>query len=243
MRILLIGYGTMNKITARLAEEEGHEIAGIILRDKDRDVPYPLFESIDAADADVAIDFSHPDLILPLLEDEVKTPLVIATTGDKEKIIDSLKAKSTDTPVFFSANMSYGVHVMNEVLKKALSMLDEFDLEMVERHHNRKVDAPSGTMVKLLDTAMDHRDGSYPVYDRSDIHEKRKPEEIGVSAIRGGSIVGTHDVIFAKEDEVIEISHQAQSKEIFSNGALKAANELVKHSDGFYDYNNLFEER
>src|SRR5699024_12299379 len=104
-----------------------------------------------------------PVRILPLLEDEAKTPLVIATTGDKEKIIDSLKAKSTDTPVFFSANMSYGVHVMNEVLKKALSMLDEFDLEMVERHHNRKVDAPSGTMVKLLDMAMDASDGSFTV--------------------------------------------------------------------------------
>src|SRR5699024_3751963 len=177
------------------------EIAGIILRDKDRDVPYPLFESIDAADADVAIDFSHPDLILPLLEDEVKTPLVIATTGDKENILDSLKAKSTDTPVFFSANMSYGVHVMIEVLKKALSMLDEFDLEMVERHHNRQVDAPSGTMVKLLDTALDHRDGSYPVDDRSAIPENRKPKETAVRAIRGGSIVGTHDVLFANEDE------------------------------------------
>jgi 4-hydroxy-tetrahydrodipicolinate reductase len=114
---------------------------------------------------------------------------------------------------------------------------------MVERHHNKKVDAPSGTLVKLLDTALEHRDGSYPVYDRSNVHEKRKKEEIGVSAIRGGSIVGTHDVIFAKDDEVIEITHQAQSKEIFANGALKAANVLVNRPNGFYDYNNLFEER
>src|SRR5699024_11502605 len=119
MRILLIGYGTMNRITARLAEEDGHEITGVILRDRERDVPYPAFESIDAAEADVAIDFSHPDLILPLLEDVVKTPLVIATTGEKEKIIDSLKKKSADIPVFFSANMSYGVHVMNEVDRKS----------------------------------------------------------------------------------------------------------------------------
>lgn len=243
MRILLIGYGTMNKITARLAEEQGHEIAGLIVKEDNKEAPYPVFESIDEANADVAVDFSHPELILPLLEDEVKTPLVIATTGEKEKIIEKLEDKSENTPVFFSANMSYGVHVLNEVLKKALSMLDEFDLEMIERHHNKKVDAPSGTLVKLLDTALDHRDGSYPVYDRSNIHEKRKPEEIGVSAIRGGSIVGTHDVIFAKDDEVIEISHQAQSKEIFANGALKAANELVNRQNGFYDYNNLFEER
>lgn len=243
MRILLTGYGTMNRITARLAEEDGHEIVGVILRGDGEGLPYPVFESIDAAGADVAIDFSHPELILPLLEGEVKTPLVIATTGEKETIIEKLSEMSTDTPVFFSANMSYGVHVLNEVLKKALSMLDDFDLEMVERHHNKKVDAPSGTLVKLLDTALDHRDGSYPVYDRSNVHAKRKSEEIGVSAIRGGSIVGTHDVIFAKDDEVIEISHQAQSKEIFANGALKAANELVKHQSGFYDYNNLFEER
>ena len=243
MKILLIGYGTMNVITAKLAEDAGHDIAGVIARGENHDIPYPAFNRIDEAQADVAIDFSHPELILPLLEDEVKTPLVIATTGDKETIISKLNEKSQNTPVFFSANMSYGVHVLNEVLKKALSMLDEFDLEMMERHHNKKVDAPSGTLVKLLDTALAHRDGSYPVYDRSDIHEKRKPEEIGVSAIRGGSIVGTHDVIFAKDDEVIEISHQAQSKEIFANGALKAASELVNKAPDFYDYNNLFEER
>ncbi|KIH72006.1 4-hydroxy-tetrahydrodipicolinate reductase [Salinicoccus roseus] len=242
MKILLIGYGTMNKITARLAEEEGHEIVGIIAG-SGKDAPYPDFKTIDEAGADVAIDFSHPELLLPLLEDEVKTPLVIATTGQKEEIVSILKEKSTSLPVFFSANMSYGVHVMNTLLKKALTMLDEFDLEMVERHHNKKVDAPSGTLVKLLDTALEHRDGSYPVYDRSNVHEKRKKEEIGVSAIRGGSIVGTHDVIFAKDDEVIEITHQAQSKEIFANGALKAANVLVNRPNGFYDYNNLFEER
>ena len=242
MKILLIGYGTMNKITARLAEEEGHEIVGIIAG-SDKDAPSPAFDTIDAAEADVAIDFSHPELLLPLLEDEVKTPLVIATTGQKEEIVSVLKEKSGSLPVFFSANMSYGVHVMKTLLNKALTMLDEFDLEMVERHHNKKVDAPSGTLVKLLDTALDHREDSYPVYDRSNIHEKRKKEEIGVSAIRGGSIVGTHDVIFAKDDEVIEITHQAQSKEIFANGALKAANALVNRPNGFYDYNNLFEER
>ncbi|GAB3060288.1 4-hydroxy-tetrahydrodipicolinate reductase [Salinicoccus sesuvii] len=242
MKILLIGYGTMNKITARLAEEAGHEIAGIIASGES-DAPYPAFDSIDAAGADVAIDFSHPDLLLPLLEDQVNTPLVIATTGRKEELVAVLKEKSESLPVFFSANMSYGVHVMNTLLKKALTMLDDFDLEMVERHHNRKVDAPSGTLVKLLDTALDHREGSYPVYDRSSMNDKRKKEEIGVSAIRGGSIVGTHDVIFAKDDEVIEIRHQAQSKEIFANGALKAATALVDRPDGFYDYNNLFEER
>lgn len=243
MKILLIGYGTMNVITARLAEESGHEIAGVVARGENHNIPYPSFNKIDEASADVAIDFSHPELILPLLEDDVKTPLVIATTGEKETIIRMLDEKSQSTPMFFSANMSYGVHVMNEVLKKALSMLDEFDLEMVESHHNKKVDAPSGTLVKLLDTALEHREGSHPVYDRSNVHEKRKPEEIGVSAIRGGSIVGTHDVIFAKDDEVIELKHQAQSKEIFANGALKAASELMNKENGFYDYNNLFEER
>ncbi len=242
MRILLVGYGTMNKITARLAEEEGHEVAGVIVNG-DNHSPYPSFQNIDDAQADVAIDFSHPALILRLLENEVTTPLVVATTGEKEAIISKLKDKSREAPIFFSANMSYGVHVMNTLLEKALGLLEEFDLEMVERHHNKKVDAPSGTLVKLLDTALDHRCGSYPVYDRSNTNEKRSSDEIGVSAIRGGSIVGTHDVIFAKDDEVIEITHQAQSKEIFSNGALKAAAELVHRPKGFYDYNNLFEER
>lgn len=237
MRILLIGYGTMNKIVARLALEAGHEIAGVISSGK---TDYPAFTNIDEANADVAIDFSNPERIQPLIENEFKTPLVVATTGKKEEIVKALKERAAEAPVFFSANMSYGVHVLNNLLRDALNQLGDYDLELVERHHNKKVDAPSGTLVKLLDTALEERDGSYPVYDRSAVSNPRSKDEIGVSAIRGGTIVGEHEAIFAGLDEVIELKHIAQSKDIFANGAIKAAESLVNKENGFYDYNNIF---
>ena len=237
MRILLIGYGTMNKIVARLALEAGHEIAGVI---SSGETDYPVFTNIDEANADVAIDFSNPERIQPLIEKEFKTPLVVATTGKKEEIVAALKERAEQTPVFFSANMSYGVHVLNNLLRDALKQLGDYDLELVERHHNKKVDAPSGTLVKLLDTALEERDGSYPVYDRSQATTARSKDEIGVSAIRGGTIVGEHEAIFAGLDEVIELKHIAQSKDIFANGAIKAAESLVNKENGFYDYNNIF---
>jgi 4-hydroxy-tetrahydrodipicolinate reductase len=238
MRILLIGYGTMNKITAKLAEDAGHEIAGVIARTPPS--AYESFKSIDEAKADVAIDFSNPELLLPLIEEEFTTPLVVATTGEKEKIVDTLKQHSINVPVFFSANMSYGVHAFTQILKAALNMLEDYDVELTERHHNKKVDAPSGTLVKLLDEVLETRKGSYPVYDRSTQHHQRDTLEIGVSSIRGGSIVGTHDVIFAGEDEVIELRHQAQSKDIFAHGALKVAEQLITRENGYYTYHNLF---
>ncbi|MDO5360058.1 MAG: 4-hydroxy-tetrahydrodipicolinate reductase [Jeotgalicoccus sp.] len=237
MRILLIGYGTMNKIVARLASEAGHEIAGVI---SSGETDYPVFTNIDEANADVAIDFSNPGRIQPLIEKNFKTPLVVATTGKKEEIVAALKERAAEAPVFFSANMSYGVHVLNKLLREALIQLGDYDLELVERHHNKKVDAPSGTLVKLLDTALDMRDGSYPVYDRSSVSNPRSKDEIGVSAIRGGTIVGEHEAIFAGLDEVIELKHIAQSKDIFANGALAAAESLVNKENGFYDYNNIF---
>lgn len=237
MKILLIGYGTMNKITARLAEEAGHEIVGVISRSPS---PYQKVDSIDEAGADVAVDFSNPALLLPLIEEDFNTPLVVATTGEKEKIVDTLEERAVNVPVFFSANMSYGVHAVTKILQTALQLLEGYDVELAERHHNKKVDAPSGTLVKLLDEVLAERKGSYPVYDRSNADTQRDQSEIGVSSIRGGTIVGTHDVIFAGEDEVIELRHQAQSKDIFAHGALKVAKELINKENGYYTYNNLF---
>lgn len=237
MKVLLIGYGTMNKITARLAEEAGHEIVGVISRSPS---PYQKFNSIDEAGADVAVDFSNPALLLPLIEEDFNTPLVVATTGEKEKIVEALKDRALNVPVFFSANMSYGVHAVTKILQTALQLLEGYDVELAERHHNKKVDAPSGTLVKLLDEVLAEREGSYPVYDRSNADNQRDKSEIGVSSIRGGTIVGTHDVIFAGEDEVIELRHQAQSKDIFAHGALKVAKELINQENGYYTYNNLF---
>lgn len=140
MKILLIGYGAMNQRVARLAEEKNHEIVGVIVRNSEKHYPYPTFEHIsEATEADVAIDFSNPELLLPLLEEDFNLPVVIATTGEKEQIIDKLKALSTDMPVFFSANMSYGVHALTKILEAAVPLLQDFDIELTEAHHNKKL--------------------------------------------------------------------------------------------------------
>lgn len=240
MRVVLIGYGAMNQRVARLAEEKGHEIVGLIVRDETKDYPYRTFQHIaDVKDADVAIDFSNPELLLPLLEEDFTLPLVIATTGEKDTIIDKLKELSNRMPVFFSANMSYGVHALTKILEAAVPLLEDFDIELTEAHHNKKVDAPSGTLVKLYDVIESLRSQSTPVYDRHENNEKRTQDEIGVHSIRGGTIVGQHDVLFAGTDETIEITHRAQSKDIFANGAIGAAEKLINKANDYYTFDNL----
>lgn len=162
MKILLIGYGAMNERVARLAEERDNEIVGVVVKDSSKSYPYPAFESIsEAPEADVAIDFSNPELLLPLLEEDFTLPLVIATTGEKEQIIEKLKEKSQNMPVFFSANMSYGVHILKEIIQYAVPLLEDFDIEMLEKHHNKKVDAPSGTLVQLYDAIKEKEHNLY----------------------------------------------------------------------------------
>lgn len=240
MNIVLIGYGAMNQRVARLAEAKGHQIEGVIVPNSSKSYPYPTFQRIsDVKDADVAIDFSNPELLLPLLDDEFNLPLVIATTGEKEKIIAKLKELSSKMPVFFSANMSYGVHALTKILEAAVPLLQDFDIELTEAHHNKKVDAPSGTLVKLYDVIESLREKTTPVYDRHELDEKRTQDEIGIHSIRGGTIVGEHDVLFAGTDETIEITHRAQSKDIFANGAIGAAEKLINKSNAFYTFDNL----
>ncbi|ARJ51823.1 4-hydroxy-tetrahydrodipicolinate reductase [Staphylococcus lutrae] len=240
MKILLIGYGAMNQRVARLAEEQGHEIVGVIARQTTQKIPYSVYDKIsEVATADVAIDFSHPHLLLPLLEDDFNLPLVVATTGEKAQITEKLETLSQKMPVFFSANMSYGVHVLTKLLEVAVPLLQDFDIELTEAHHHHKVDAPSGTLVKLYDVIADLRSKSTPVYNRSEQEMKRTKDEIGIHTIRGGTIVGEHDILFAGTDETITLSHRAQSKDIFANGALGAAEKLIHHPPGYYTFDNL----
>ncbi|WP_214540055.1 4-hydroxy-tetrahydrodipicolinate reductase [Staphylococcus pseudintermedius] len=240
MKILLIGYGAMNQRVARLAEANGHNIVGVIAGRSTAQVPYPIYQKIsEVTEADVAIDFSHPQLLLPLLEEDFTLPLVIATTGEKTQITDKLQALSDKMPVFFSANMSYGVHVLTKILEAAVPLLQDFDIELTEAHHNQKVDAPSGTLVKLYDVIESLRQDVTPVYDRSQYDAKRTKNEIGIHTVRGGTIVGEHDVLFAGTDETITLSHRAQSKDIFANGALGAAEKLIHRQPGYYTFDNL----
>lgn len=241
MKILLIGYGAMNQRVARLAEEKGHEIIGVIEPEHNESTPYAHFDHIaDAQDkADIAIDFSNPNLLLPLLDEKFELPLVVATTGEKEKLVAKLEELSERMPVFFSANMSYGVHVLTKILETAVPLLQDFDIELTEAHHNKKVDAPSGTLVKLYDVIKELRNNVSPVYDRHERTKKREKDEIGIHAVRGGTIVGEHDVLFAGTDETITISHKAQSKDIFANGAITAAEQLINKQNGYYTFDNL----
>lgn len=242
MKIILVGYGAMGKSVARLAEEKNYEIAGVVVPEGDES-PYNTLHSFsDLPDADVIIDFSHPDFTLKMLKtNEVDLPIVIATTGEKEEIIEAAKEKAEKQPVFFSPNMSYGVHVLTKIVSLATELLEDYDIELLEKHHNQKIDAPSGTLNLLLDTiqSVESRADAKAVYNRHDRHEKRQENEVGVSAIRGGTIVGEHDVFFAGIDEEITISHRAQSKDIFANGALQVAPRLIDKENGYYTFDNL----
>lgn len=242
MKIILMGYGAMGKSVARLAKEKGYEIAGVVVPEGSQ-TPYTTIHSFDnLPEADLLIDFSHPDLTLEMLAtDEVRLPIIIATTGSKEAIIARAKEKAVDQPIFFSPNMSYGVHVMTKIVALATELLDSYDIELLEKHHNQKIDAPSGTLNLLLDTikSVPSRKNAEAVYDRHDQYEKRREDEIGISAIRGGTIVGEHDVFFAGIDEEITISHRAQSKDIFANGALQVAPKLIEKKNGFYTFDNI----
>jgi len=243
MKLILGGYGVMGRVVEGLALERGHEIVGIFSLQDSENAPYPVYKDIrDLPRADAIIDFSHPKNTSELLRgaSHHKTPIVVATTGAREKLQDLMDQAATYCPIFFSANMSYGVHVFTKALKFLTPLLsDGFDIEILERHHNKKIDAPSGTAIKLLEAIQSADTSYFPVYDRSQTEHKRNKKEIGMASLRGGTIVGEHEVLFAGEDEVIELTHRAQSKRIFADGALKAAQGLQDKQKGFYTFDNL----
>ncbi len=194
-------------------------------------------------DYDVLLDFSRADALKGLLEltEKTKKPLVICSTGFSEDDLKLIDEKSKSLPLFRSANMSLGINLINSLLKKVAPLLYEnYDIEIIEKHHNQKVDAPSGTALLLADTIKDSlKDDTKYVYGREGQH-KREKEEIGIHAIRGGSIVGDHDVIFAGTGEVIELSHKAISRDVFAVGALKACEYMSNIKEpGLYDMNNV----
>lgn len=243
MKILLAGYGAMGHVVEELALERGHEITGVFSLVDVLNCPYSIYNKVeDIPQSDVIIDFSHPSNTTALLEGAKihKTPMVVATTGEREKIQGLMDEAAKCIPVFFSANMSYGVHVFTELLKFVTPLLsDSCDIEIVERHHNKKIDAPSGTAVKLLEAIQSVTEGYYPVYDRSQVSKRRDQKEIGMSSLRGGTIVGEHEVLFAGTDETIQLIHRAQSKKIFADGAIRVAEKLTNQKPGYYNFSSL----
>jgi len=202
---------------------------------------YPVFTDIASCDveADVVIDFSNAKAVDALLDycEKVNLPVVLCTTGLSDEQLARVDETSKKIAILRSANMSLGVNTILDLLKKATEVFAPagFDVEIVEKHHNQKLDAPSGTAIALADAINEAADGQYTyVYDRHDRRQKRDPKEIGISSVRGGSIVGEHDVIFAGLDEVITIQHTAYSKSIFANGAVSAAKFLAGKPAGMY---------
>lgn len=244
--ILLSGCnGKMGKaVTKSVAESTDCEIVGGIDIFSESLSGYPVFSTPAnvtndiTGKADVIIDFSNPAALSGLLEYAVKNsiPAVISTTGLSDAQISLIKDASKKIPVFFSANMSLGVNLVCELAKKAANVLgDAFDIEIIEMHHNQKIDAPSGTALMIADSIKEELDGDIKYeYDRHSKREKRTKKEIGIHAVRGGTITGEHQVIFAGLDEIITISHSARSKELFATGAISAAKFICGKPAGLY---------
>lgn len=233
-------------ITDMVKNDDTAEIvAGIDVVDN-RDNGYPLFTDIDACDvpADVIIDFAAAVAVDKLLDYSVKhkIPVVLCTTGLSEAQIAKVEEASRKVAVLRSANMSLGINTLMKLLKEAANIFAPagYDIEIVEKHHNQKVDAPSGTAIALADSINEARNNEYEyVYDRSQVRKKRDKKELGISAVRGGTIVGEHEVIFAGVDEVIEFKHTAYSKSVFAKGAVEAGKYLAGKSAGLYNMSDV----
>ena len=235
--------GKMGRVITNLVSQDNDiEIVAGVDAYTGIDNEYPVFTSIKecTVKADVIIDFAVTSAIDDLLDYSVstKTPVVICTTGLSAEQLDKVNEASKKVAVLRSANMSLGINTLMKLLKTATEVLANrgFDIEIVEKHHNQKVDAPSGTALALADCMNQVLDNQYDyTYDRSTVRQKRAKNEIGISAVRGGTIVGEHEVIFAGIDEVIEIKHTAYSKAIFAKGAIDAAKFLKGKEDGLYN--------
>ncbi len=227
------------------AREDCEIVAGIDLNTESGS--FPVYSSFDEVqeNADVIIDFSNPALLDSLLSFSSKRniPLVIATTGYDGAQKKEIESAAENSAVFFTYNMSMGINLLATLAKKAADVLGrDFDIEIVEKHHNQKIDAPSGTALMLADALCEEI--SEPMkyeYDRHSKREKRSKNEIGIHSVRGGTIVGEHEIIFAGRDEIITLSHSARSKEIFAVGAVNAAVFMKGKNNGMYSMKDLID--
>ena len=244
VKIILHGCnGKMGQIITDICKEDGGAqiVAGIDISDLGN-MPYPVFTDLTQcdSDADVMIDFSTAEAADRVLGYCVakRLPLVLCTTGLSEAQQKKVGEASRAIAVLKSANMSLGINTLFDLLQKAVKVLAPagFDIEIVEKHHNQKIDAPSGTALALADAINSAVGQVYEYkYDRSGLRKKRDAKEIGISAVRGGTIVGEHEVIFAGKDEVIEIKHTSYSRAVFGKGAVEAAKFLAGKEAGYYD--------
>ncbi len=209
---------------------------------------FPVYDSISEFPdtADVIIDFSHHTALAPLCEYATahNTPLVVCTTGHNEEEHALMKKTSESVAVFFSRNMSIGINLIIELSRQAAKTLGiDFDIEIIEKHHNKKLDAPSGTALMIAEELASERDDTEFVYDRQSVRRERSTSEIGIHSVRGGTIVGEHEIIFAGNNEIVTLSHTATSREIFAAGAVKAAEFIAGRPAGMYDMSNVINQK
>jgi 4-hydroxy-tetrahydrodipicolinate reductase len=245
IKILLNGCnGKMGRVISELAKTSTtiSIVAGV-----DRDssnLSYPCYSNIYECEnhIDVILDFSRPDALDTLCQysKERNIPIIFCTTGYTEQQLSKIHSLSTEIPVFRSANMSIGVNVVNSILRNISNMLyKDFDIEIIEKHHNQKVDAPSGTALLLANTIKDSIEEETVFVNGRDGLSKRQRTEIGIHAVRGGNIIGDHEIIFAGTGECIEIKHTAISREVFAVGALKACEYIFGKDKGLYSMDDV----
>jgi len=245
IRMLLNGCnGKMGKVISEMAKESTtiSIVAGVDRNSSN--LTYPCYDSILECDIDidVILDFSRPDALDDLCNysKEKNVPIVFCTTGYSPEQLSKINSLSSEIPVFHSANMSIGINIVNNILKSISNMLyKDFDIEIIEKHHNQKVDAPSGTALLLANTIKDSIGDETVFVKGRDGLSKRQPNEIGIHAIRGGNIVGDHEVIFAGKGECIEIKHTAISRDVFAIGSLKACEFIYGKDKGLYSMDDV----
>lgn len=246
--IVLCGYGGKMGLAVRTLvsrREDCRIVAGVDLT-QGLSPEFPVYTTLGSVSeqAHVVIDFSHPTALSDILKycrSHEGVSAVLCTTGYTEKQVEEIHEASKEIPIFYSRNMSLGINLLIELAKKAANVLgDSFDIEILEMHHNQKIDAPSGTALMLADALNQVRqNGLKYTYDRHSQRKKRENNEIGIHSVRGGTIVGEHQVIFAGNHEVITLSHSAQSKELFASGAVNAARFMHGRLPGLYDMSYL----
>lgn len=247
MKTIIYGFGLMGKkIYQNVINNDSFDLVGVVSKDFDYEIKENMYTTLKDCQevVDVIIDFSHPDNLNDVLEYAIKnkTKLVIATTNLSETQIKQIEEASNKIAIFQSYNTSLGMQLVTKILKEVSKEFYEnnFDIEIIEKHHNKKIDAPSGTAKLLYEVIDEEVGGTHPVYDRSQVNTLREKEEIGIQSLRGGTIFGEHEVLFAGNDEIVTVKHTALSKEVFVLGAIQAAKMLEDKEKGLYTLKTLY---
>ena len=247
--IILCGCGgRMGRAIIESVKDGCTIVAGVDVNASALSTGFPVYEKISdfPGKADVIVDFSHHSALPSLIEyaKATKTPIVLATTGHTDEELALIDESVNEIAIFRSGNFSLGINLLITLAKQAAKTLGaDFDVEIIEKHHNKKLDAPSGTALMIADAIASEREESEYVFDRHSERKARESKEIGLHSVRGGTIVGEHEAIFAGENEIVTISHSAASREIFATGALRAAVYLAKKGKGLYNMTDMIEGR